>query len=169
MSLRVMALLLATSMKASNSSSEISWSRESTISNSLGNRLATMRKYSTGFSTRAIFTASSPNSSKSLAMASRSAVLMRSREPFLRPPPLPGFPFVNSAMDYLNADNTVGEIDETTFVSPKRTLLISNILIQQAAFAHDLVGGLTGDGAHCRESAFSFRFKGLGNGDRAAK
>src|SRR5262249_16036147 len=87
----------ALSKLASSSSSVMSWRRESTISNSFGNRLATMRKYSTGFSTRAIFTASSPNSSKSLAIASSSAVLMRSREPFLRPP-LPGWPFSNNAI-----------------------------------------------------------------------
>jgi len=51
----------------------------------------------------------------------------------------------------------------------KIPFLILNIFIQHTAFAHDFVGGLTGDGAHCREGAFGFRFKRLSDGDRAAE
>src|SRR4029450_12467275 len=76
----------ASSMNASSSSSGISFQRLSFISNSLGANDATTRRYSTGRSTRATFTASSPYCSKSFATASSSAVQILSREPFLRPP-----------------------------------------------------------------------------------
>ena len=74
------------SIKEMISSSVISVRRESVISNSIGEREATSLRYSIGRSTRAMRIVSSPFSSKSLASASRNAVLSLSRAPFLRPP-----------------------------------------------------------------------------------
>src|SRR5262249_3247870 len=84
-------------MKTSNSSSDKSVRRESMISSSFGIRPATMRMYSTGFSMRAIFRASTPCCSKSSASAVRKACDKRFLAPLARPPVL-GRPFSNNVI-----------------------------------------------------------------------
>ena len=67
------------------------------ISSSFGIRKATMRIYSTGFSTRAIFRASKPCCSKSSASAVRNAWDKRFLAP-LALPPVFGRPRINSLL-----------------------------------------------------------------------